>query len=118
MEKFKKQNEETLLIFEQVIKNIECERKKMFGYSVGFINGNMVAGIFADRIFFRVKIENQEKIKEKNKSIKDFEPVDGRKMKDYLEIKGKKENIELLMEYVKMAAELSKELPKKVKEKK
>ena len=113
MEKFKKQNEETLLVFEEIIKTIECDRKKMFGYSVGFINGNMLAGIFADRIFFRVKIEDQEKVKEKVKLIKDFEPVEGRKMKDYLEIAGRKENVEILKEYIKRAALLTKELPKK-----
>jgi TfoX/Sxy family transcriptional regulator of competence genes len=98
--------------------NIECEKKKMFGYSVGFINGNMVAGIFADRIFFRVRIEEQDRVKEKTPLIKDFEPVTGRKMKDYFEIVGTKDNKEIIKEYIKKAEKTTNQLPVKINKKK
>jgi len=113
MAKFEKQNAETAELFEEAIKFSECEKRKMFGYSVGFINGNMAAGVFADRIFFRVKRENQAEEKSNNKEITDFEPVAGRKMKDYLELKGTREHRDLIRAYIEKAIDITRQLPPK-----
>ncbi len=36
------------------MKNVKCDYRKMFGYPAYFINGNMFAGLFADKLFLRL----------------------------------------------------------------
>lgn len=108
MEKFVKTSDSTIKLFEELTSSIQCEHKKMFGYPCLFINGNMFCGTFADKIFVRIKTEQQKAWKDGNKDIKEFEPVQGKKMKEYLEIEGVKDKKEILkvmiidsMEYMK-----------------
>ncbi|MGH7909508.1 MAG: TfoX/Sxy family protein [Thermodesulfobacteriota bacterium] len=59
------------------------ERKKMFGCPVGFINGNMFMGLHNDRIILRLgEGEREDFIRQYNTQI--FEPMPGRKMRDYI----------------------------------
>jgi TfoX/Sxy family transcriptional regulator of competence genes len=61
------------------------ERRKMFGYPVAFVNGNMFAGLFGDGLFARVPPDLRARL-ERDHGAKPFEPMAGRPMKDYLAI--------------------------------
>ena len=98
MEKFEKSSSSVINMFSQITSEIECERKKMFGYPVLFLNGNMFLGTFANRIFFRLKKERHAYWKDRDHAIKDFEPIPGRKMKEYLEIECEERNTGLIEE--------------------
>ena len=59
------------------------ERRLMFGYPSAFLNGNMFAGVFADRIFVRLPPDQRaELLRLKGAGL--FEPTPGRPMKDYM----------------------------------
>jgi TfoX/Sxy family transcriptional regulator of competence genes len=117
MEKFEKEDAEVATLFAELTAGIECEKRRMFGCSVGFINGNMFAGVFADRLFFRIGMEDRERLKADNVVLREFEPVSGRKMKEYLEIAGTKGGLRLLRSLTKMAEANTRALPAKVKKK-
>ena len=46
-------------LLEEAMGTRECERRKMFGCPAWFVNGNMFAGAFADRIFLRLSEEDR-----------------------------------------------------------
>ena len=55
----------------------------MFRCSVGFINGNMFMGLHNDRIVLRLDEEERENfVRQYNAKI--FEPMPGRKMREYI----------------------------------
>ena len=59
-------------------------RKPMFGYPALFLNGNMFAGTFQDKIVARLSEADREKAKQNG--VKQFEPMPGRPMKEYVVI--------------------------------
>jgi TfoX/Sxy family transcriptional regulator of competence genes len=81
--KWKKPSERMIELFDRVLpKSPNVERKKMFGYPVGFINGNMFMGLHSDGIILRLgEVEREGFIKKYNAQI--FEPFPGRKMREY-----------------------------------
>ncbi len=96
-------------------KGTTCDAKKMFGYPVVFINGNMLAGIFATRLFFRIPIGDQAGWKARSGDIRGFEPVAGRAMKEYLEISALDANLPLMKELMAASAGYVQVLPEKAK---
>jgi TfoX/Sxy family transcriptional regulator of competence genes len=64
------------------ISRFETEKKKMFGFSCYFVNGNMFAGNFANSLFARFSVHDREHLDNAGLG-KDFEPVKGRKMIEY-----------------------------------
>ena len=57
--------------------------RPMFGNLAGFVNGKMFSGLFGDNLFVRLDDKNREELlKITGNSI--FEPMKGRKMKDYV----------------------------------
>src|SRR5947209_11640443 len=57
-------------------------RKPMFGYPALFLNGNMFAGTFQDKVVARLaETERERAIKA---GAKRFEPMPGRPMKEYV----------------------------------
>ena len=56
------------------------ERRKMFGYPVVFVGGNMCAGLFADRVFARLSPADWAALPGGGDY---FEPTPGRPMKRY-----------------------------------
>jgi len=113
MDKFEKQDEQTARLFRELVAGSGCEERKMFGYAVGFIGGNMFAGVFADRLFFRVAAAEQVRMKAEIPGLRDFEPVKGRRMKDYLEIGGKVGDLEALRRLARTAEAATRALPVK-----
>jgi TfoX/Sxy family transcriptional regulator of competence genes len=64
------------------ISRFEAEKRKMFGFSCYFVNGNMFAGNFSDMMFARFSVKDREHLDEVGLG-EDFEPVQGRKMIEY-----------------------------------
>ena len=56
--------------------------RKMFGYPVIFVNGNMAAGVFGPQIF--VRLGEQERAPLLKKGGVPFGPMPGRPLKDYV----------------------------------
>lgn len=63
----------------------DVQARKMFGYPAAFVNGNMFAGVFQDRIFVRVSPEEQAALETKHGPLP-FEPMPGRAMKGYVRV--------------------------------
>ncbi len=82
--KWKKPSEKMIEFFDQVLpKSLNVERKKMFGYPVGFTNGNMFMGLHSDGIILRLgEVERESFIRQYNARI--FEPMLGRRMHEYV----------------------------------
>jgi TfoX/Sxy family transcriptional regulator of competence genes len=57
-------------------------RKPMFGYPALFLNGNMFAGTFQDKVVARLSEADREKALQHG--VKQFEPMPGRPMKEYI----------------------------------
>jgi hypothetical protein len=56
------------------------DRRKMFGYPPAFVNGNLCAGLFQDRVFARLADEDRAALPGGGDY---FEPMPGRPMKAY-----------------------------------
>ena len=57
-------------------------RKPMFGYPALFLNGNMFAGTFQNKIVARLSEADRQKAI--TNGVKQFEPMPGRPMKEYI----------------------------------
>src|SRR5574341_310237 len=84
--KWKKPSEKMTEFFDAILPgSSKVERKKMFGCPVGFINGNMFMGLHNDKIILKLgENEREGFIREYNAEI--FEPMPGRKMREYVVI--------------------------------
>jgi TfoX/Sxy family transcriptional regulator of competence genes len=60
--------------------------RPMFGQLSGFVNGNMFVGIFGEDLF--VRLPEDEIAKVKKQGGRDFEPMAGHKMGDYVMVPG------------------------------
>jgi TfoX/Sxy family transcriptional regulator of competence genes len=88
--------------------------RPMFGNLSGFVNGNMFTGVYGEDVFVRLSEKNREDLlKIKGTSL--FEPMKGRKMKDYVVFpKGWREKPEMIRTWiVKSLDDISKLPPKK-----
>jgi TfoX/Sxy family transcriptional regulator of competence genes len=63
-------------------KDPKVVRKPMFGYPALFLNGNMFAGTFQDKIVAR--LAEDARARALKAGAKHFEPMAGRPMKEYL----------------------------------
>ena len=115
MDKFEKENADTAGLFAELMAGVECERRKMFGCSVAFLNGKMFAGVFADRLFFRLDANARAGLGDRAQELVVFEPVRGRAMKAYMELPGKRRNDTLFDDLLGLALECAKALPAKEK---
>jgi len=86
MPAFTKPTEETRAAFERATDGLlGAERRTMFGYPSVFLNGNMLASIFQDRIMVRLSEPDRGEAM-KRVGAKPFEPTPGRGMKEYVEL--------------------------------
>ena len=75
---------ELIEFIDSAIVAFDCQRKKMFGYPAYFVNGNMFAGLFEDKIIVRLSPEDRELILAGSEEAIRFEPMPGRPMKEYV----------------------------------
>jgi TfoX/Sxy family transcriptional regulator of competence genes len=59
-------------------------RRSMFGYPALFLNGNMFAGTFQDKVIVRLPEADRERALKSG--VERFEPMPGRPMKEYVVI--------------------------------
>lgn len=86
MPAFTKPTAQTVDAFERATDGLPgVERRSMFGYPSVFLNGNMLASIFQDRIMVRLS-ESDRGDAVKRSGAKPFEPTPGRGMKEYVEL--------------------------------
>ena len=86
MPKFTPAPERVVALFRTAVEGLpEVELRKMFGYPCAFLRGQMVTGIFQDRIMLRLSEADREKFL-KLPGAKPFEPMPGRPMREYVEL--------------------------------
>lgn len=85
MPAFTKPSAQTVAGFERATEGLAgIERRTMFGYPSVFLNGNMLASIFQDRVMVRLsEADRADAIK--RAGAKPFEPMPGRGMKEYVD---------------------------------
>ena len=86
MPKFTPAPESVVRIFDEAISAIPLiERRKMFGYPCAFVRGQMLCGVFADRIMLRLSEADRAEYLELP-GAKTFEAMPGRPMREYVEL--------------------------------
>jgi len=116
--KFKPAPEWIKELFASVINNFpEAEPRKMFGYPCAFVKGNMMCGVFADRMMVRLSETERAKFLTLP-GAKQFEPMTGRPMKEYVEVPEDILKSAKLKGWLKKSYEFTNSLPPKVKKKK
>jgi TfoX/Sxy family transcriptional regulator of competence genes len=84
MKKWKPAPREAVAAFEAATSGLPgAEPRKMFGYSCVFMNGNMFAGLHEAGMVLRLP-ENQRTEFLRLKDAKQFEPMPGRVMREYV----------------------------------
>jgi len=81
---WKKTPESLVKFFEEKTANLKCERRKMFGYPCCFLDGNMFIGTFGENLILRLGPKQREAALSTHRDMAIFEPVPGRKMKEYV----------------------------------
>jgi len=95
----------------------EAEPRQMFGYPCAFVHGQMMCGVFADRLMMRLSEEDRAKFL-KLEDAKQFELMPGRPMREYVEVpKAITESAEL-KKWLKKSFAYTQSLPPKVKKSK
>lgn len=88
MPAFTKPTEQTVAAFHEATADLAgAEPRTMFGYPSVFLNGNMLACIFQDRIM--VRMSEPDRAEAARIGGKPFEPSPGRAMKEYVELPAK-----------------------------
>ncbi len=64
--------------------DVDCQKHKMFGKWVYFINGNMFSGIHQASIFFRLAPGRKDEVFTKYPNVKPFEPRPDFIMREYV----------------------------------
>jgi hypothetical protein len=99
---------------EALMKDVDCDKKPMFGYPAYFINRNMFAGLFGDKVFLRLSPDQVTSLKKSFPALGHLEPMPGRPMKDYYELPEKLHtDIKRISKIIQDAAEHCRSLPAK-----
>ena len=119
MPKFVPAPERIVNIFHRNVDGLpNIELRKMFGYPCAFIKGQMLVGVFADRIMLRLSEADRKQIINLNQA-KPFEPMSGRPMREYVELSEVIINSEPeFSKWLVKGLEYVNSLPPKVKKKK
>ena len=88
-------------------------RKPMFGYPALYLNGNMFAGTYQDKVVVRLATEDRDKAVRQIKALP-FEPMPGRPMREYVVLPSVVvANPASLARWIKSASEYAAALPAK-----
>lgn len=84
--RFTPASEAVVKLFLEAVKSVpDVDVKKMFGYPCAFLNGQMLTGVFADRMMVRFSEADRRELL-LLPGARPFEPVPGRIMREYLEV--------------------------------
>ena len=110
--KLEKSPPELERLFDQVFPaDARAERRKMFGYAAGFVNGNHFGGLFADQLVLRLGQQDRQLIAEQGGQ--QFMPM-GHPMTGYVSLP--RDNVdepERLREWLQRAFEYAAAMPPK-----
>ncbi len=85
MPSWKKSPPELIALFDALVEQLPgVERRSMFGYPCIFLNGNMAAGLFEDRMMMRLGEKDRAAFLAQGARL--FEPMKGRPMREYVEL--------------------------------
>jgi len=84
--KFRNPLPELIEHLDETMGSYDAQKRKMFGCPVYFVNRNMFCGVHQDSIFMRLSEEDRKKIQEEFDEAQIFEPMEGRKMKEYMAV--------------------------------
>src|SRR5689334_17236771 len=117
MPAFTKPTEKTVKAFHDATSSLAgAEPRTMFGYPSVFLNGNMLACVFQDRIM--VRLSEADRAEATKIGGKPFEPSPGRAMKEYVELPAKTVGSPAeLRAWVERGRDFVATLPKKAKKK-
>ncbi len=79
-----KASKEKEALLDELMEGIPGEKKHMFGAPCFFAKHSMFSGVFAEDIFIRLPEKERARFVKENKGAKPFEPIEGRKMSEYL----------------------------------
>lgn len=113
MPHFGKSPEALVRTFENGMKDFPmAQQRKMFGFPAGFINGNMFAGLFNDKMILRLSPADAAKLGD----AIPFEIMPGRSMKGWFQVPQKILNSpKELNTWMEKAMEFTKKMPAKGK---
>ena len=112
--KWKRSSPELVELFSSVVPE-PAEPRKMFGYPAAFANGNLFMALHEENFILRLPEQEISKMK----GARPFEPVPGRKMKEYVVApKSVVKNRTTLRKWVNRSLEYVLSLPAKAKAKK
>ena len=101
------------------LEKYRCERRKMFGADVFFVNGNMFMGVFGEGIFLRLSDEDGLSIKEDIPGAGVFAPTESTVMSEYTSIPASSlDDLDKLDRWIERSYGLVISLPVKVPKKK
>src|SRR5438309_6683980 len=110
--KWEKAPEELKQKFEAAFPPAPAERRQMFGYPAGFVNGNMFGGLHEARVVLRLPEAERKKLLDGGAKL--FEPMPGRPMKEYVVLPPKLvDDAQKLKQWAQVAAKYTGTLPAK-----
>lgn len=80
---WEKPPEKLILFLKELLKNVDCQSRTMFGCPSYFIKDNMFIGAFGEDIFIRLAPHDIEETLKRFPKASRFEPKPGRVMKQY-----------------------------------
>jgi len=87
MKKWEKSPPELIALFDDIFPGPPAERRQMFGYPAGFVNGNLFFSLFENDMVLRLPEDERAKLISSGKA-KQFEPMAGRPMREYVAVSG------------------------------
>lgn len=75
-----------IAMLETKASRLTVEKRKMFGSTCWFANGNMFAGVHEESVILRMSEADRKEIIAAHDEVGLFEPMPGRKMREYLAI--------------------------------
>jgi TfoX/Sxy family transcriptional regulator of competence genes len=111
---WEKADSNLIKLLEKSLVEYDCDRKFMFGSPTFFINNNMFAGVHQRTIILRLSESDRNEILAKHAQAKQFEPMPGRFMKEYIALpEALAKNESLLREWLGRAYKYARSLPPK-----
>jgi TfoX/Sxy family transcriptional regulator of competence genes len=81
---WKKNSGEMVRFLDGAARDFGCQRRRMFGCPVYFVNGNMFVGLHEDNIFLRLSESDRQELAFLWDEAAPFEPLAGRPMREYV----------------------------------
>ena len=101
------------------LERYHCERRKMFGADVWFVNGNMFMGVFGEGLFLRLNDEDGLAIKKEIPGAGIFAPSEKVVMREYSSVPASSlQDMGLLDPWIERSYGFVKSIPSKVPKKK